>query len=93
MTMRMRTRFLITLALGLLITACCPKPPLTLSEAQRNRARQLALYRVAWHQEHPCSASASDRPVRVADAENPKTVNGLTSTQADEGEEGVTCQQ
>ncbi len=87
----MRTRFLITVALGLLITACCPQPPPTLSAAQRNRARQLALYRMAWHQEHPCAASASARPVRVADAENPTTVHGLTSTQADEGEESVTC--
>ena len=91
--MRMCIRLLITLALGLLLAACCKTPPPTLSEAQRNRARQLAVYSVAWHQEHPASASASHRPVRMASAERPQLAGWLTPTEPSDEEEGISCHQ
>lgn len=89
--MRMRTHFLTIFALGFLMTACCPKPPPTLSEAQRTRARQLALDQVAWYQEHPATGRPVDRAVRVASAENAQRGNGLASLQDDESEESTTC--
>ena len=89
--MHLCIRLLMALGLGLLLAACCKTPPPTLSEAQRDRARQLALYSVAWHQEHPDSASAPPRPVRMARAEPSPSADWLTSSDPTDQEEGVPC--